>query len=310
MANGSYHRRSSISGALVLIAVGVFFLIWKIRPDVDLWDILFHYWPLILIFIGLGKIFDALLDRRDPQHGGGSFVSGVSIALLVLILIFGIAVWHGRRINFSEAHTTSTVDLLNAKSVSASIDMPSGRLELGGGSSHLLEGDFSFNRGTGTPHVDYSVRDGRGMLDINEEDQRHFHFRTAHDEWNLRLSDAVPLELKVNLGAGQNTLLLNGMNVSRLDLNMGVGQLDADFRGNRAPDLDVTIQGGIGQAQIHLPKDIGVDVQASGGIGSISTDGLHRDGDLYVNDAYGKAKSSIHMVVKGGIGEIRLEEEP
>jgi hypothetical protein len=309
MANGSYHRRSPISGALFLIAVGVFFLIWRMRPDVDMWDILFRYWPLILIFIGLGKIFDALLDRRDPKYAGESWVSGVSVALLVLILLFGLAIWRGRRISYSEAHTSSTVELQGAKSVSATIDMPSGKLELSGGSAHLLEGDFSFNRGTGTPHVDYSVSDGRGMLDINEEDPHHFHIRTAHDDWGLRFSDAVPIDLKVNLGAGQNTLRLNGMNVTRLDLNMGVGQLDADLTGKRSADLDVTIQGGIGSAHIRLPKDVGVEVQASGGIGSVDTDGLHRDGDMYVNDAYGKSKNSIHMVVKGGIGEIQLEQE-
>ncbi|HKS83287.1 MAG TPA: toast rack family protein [Candidatus Acidoferrales bacterium] len=310
MPDGRNYRRGSISGAIFLIALGVFFLVWQMRPDVDLWEILFHYWPLILIFIGIGKILDALIDRRDPAHPGDSWFSGVAVALLALILLFSLAVWKGRSVKYAEIHTTSTVDLQGAKAVNATIDMPSGTLELEGGSSRLLDADFDFNRGTGTPHVDYSVTDGHGMLDVDEQDRNHFHIRTAHDVWQLHFNDDVPLDFKINLGAGQNDLRFNGMNVTRLDLNMGVGQLDADFTGPRKSDMEVTIQGGVGSAHIRLPRNIGVQVQASGGIGSIDASGLHHDGDTYVNDAFGKSKNSIRMTIHGGIGEIRLDEEP
>jgi hypothetical protein len=50
-------------------------------------------------------------------------------------------------------------------------------------------------------------------------------------------------------------------------------------------------------------------VHASGGIGSVSTDGLTRDGDAYVNDAYGKLPTKIALEVHGGIGEINLRLE-
>lgn len=309
MADGRNYRRSSISGALFLIAVGVLFLVLQTHPNVDYWEILFHYWPLILIFIGLGKILDALVDRRDPGHTGESWFSGVALALLALIFLFAVAVWHGRSINFSEAHTTTSVDLQGAKSVTATINMPSGTLDLRGGSSRLLEGEFSFNRGTGTPHVEYGVSGDRGNLDIDEEEEHHFHIHTTHDDWGLRFSNDVPIDFKIKLGAGQSDLRLNGMNVTRLDVDMGVGQLDVDLTGPRKSDLDVAIQGGIGSARIMLPKDVGVEVQASGGIGSVDTSGLHRDGDSYTNDAYGKSKNTIHMAIKGGIGEIRLEEQ-
>jgi hypothetical protein len=50
-------------------------------------------------------------------------------------------------------------------------------------------------------------------------------------------------------------------------------------------------------------------VHASGGIGSISTDGLTRDGDDYVNAAYGKTPTSINLTVEGGVGTIVLTQE-
>jgi hypothetical protein len=52
-----------------------------------------------------------------------------------------------------------------------------------------------------------------------------------------------------------------------------------------------------------------VEVHATGGIGSISAHGLKRDGDAYVNDAFGKTPTSIKMTIEGGVGEINLIEE-
>ena len=47
---------------------------------------------------------------------------------------------------------------------------------------------------------------------------------------------------------------------------------------------------------------------ASGGIGAVDADGLTRQGDAYVNAAYGKASKNIEMNVHGGVGEIDLIE--
>ena len=73
---------------------------------------------------------------------------------------------------------------------------------------------------------------------------------------------------------------------------------------------DSDSEGGVGEANIRLPKDIGVIANASGGIGSIEAPGLHRDGNEYTNDAYGKSPVTIHLKVQGGVGTIRLLPEP
>jgi hypothetical protein len=74
--------------------------------------------------------------------------------------------------------------------------------------------------------------------------------------------------------------------------------------------LTADIEGGVGEAQIRLPKNVGVIVEASGGIGSVDAHGLKRQGDRYVNDAYGKSAATIHLKVEGGVGHIGLTQEP
>jgi hypothetical protein len=304
-------RQGSISGAIFLIGLGVFLLVLKLRPDVDFWPVLWRYWPLILIFIGVGKILDSLIASRDPQHAGERWFSGVSVALLVLIGLFVFAVYTGRTEKHAERTESRTVELQNAKTVDATVDMRAGTLDLSGGSSRLLDADFKYNDdGGGAPAVDYTVDNGEGSLHVSQGESHHLHFATTHDDWNLRFNNDVPMTLKINMGAGQSNLRLNGMDVTRLDLNLGAGELNADLTGKRKEDLEAYVNGGVGSAVIHLPRDIGVEVHASGGIGSISRGDLRQDGDAYVNEAYGKSKTSIRLTVKGGIGEISLREEP
>jgi hypothetical protein len=58
---------------------------------------------------------------------------------------------------------------------------------------------------------------------------------------------------------------------------------------------------------VRLPRDVGVEVHAKGGIGEVRPGELKKEGDAYVNDAYGKSPVTLRVNVEGGIGEINLE---
>jgi predicted membrane protein len=92
----------------------------------------------------------------------------------------------------------------------------------------------------------------------------------------------------------------------RVDVEMGVGELQMDLRGTPTHDYNVRIRGGVGEATVHLPHGIGVYAAGNGGIGEIHTEGLRRQGDHWVNDAYNDAKVRIHVDIEGGIGQINL----
>lgn len=305
----SSRYRGSIAGALIVISIGIFFLIANLRPEINPWPILFRYWPLILIFIGVGKIFDSFVFRDRTGGPGGDHLSGVSVAFVALILIFGLAVWRGHKVEGREfVHDTHGVALLGAKDVSADIEMPAGQLNLTGGNNELLDSDFSYDREEGTPSVNYSVNDGHGSLTISQEGH-HIHFGSTRNTWNLRFGGDEPLDLKLKMGAGQSDLDFRGINLHHLEVNIGAGQTTLNLTGPRTSDLDADIQGGVGSATIRLPKDVGVRVHASGGIGSINTDGLMNENGAYVNAAYGKSTQTINLEVHGGIGEINLDLE-
>ena len=318
MADGRSPRGTSLVLPIVLITVGALFLYANWRPAFDPWPILRTYWPLILVFVGVGKMWDATRARRNPdgtvRSGGVSL--GATFGALAAVLVLVILFWHGRAFSRdrrfaddAQQHNSRIVERQNAKSVNMTLEAGAGELNVSGGSSHLLDAEFRYSDSYGTPRVEYNVNDGVGQLNISQ-DSTSVHFGRSHNEWNLRLGNEVPLELKIEMGAGRGRLKLRDLPVTRLEMSMGAGQADLDLTGDRKSDLVANLEGGVGQVTIHLPRNVGVVAHASGGIGSISARGFRHDDDEYTNEAYGKTPATIHLKVEGGVGQISLIEEP
>ena len=313
MAQDGNPRRVSLVFPIILITIGGLFLMHNWRPSFDPWSILRDYWPLILIFIGLGKVWDNLQRSRNPNAPPGVSM-GATIGVLAFVVVLVLLIWHGhglsRRHGYSSGsiHTTRIVEPQLAKSARAKLEMSAGQLNVDGGGNNLLDADFNFSDSFDEPRVDYHVAGEVGDLSVSQ-DSRSVHFGNSRNEWNLRFNKEIPLELKVDMGAGQGNLRFRDIPLTRLDLHMGAGQVDVDLTGERKTNLTADIQGGVGQANIRLPKNVGVIAQASGGIGSVQTHGLKHDGESYTNDAYGKSPVTIHLTVQGGIGEIVLTQE-
>jgi hypothetical protein len=261
-------------------------------------------------------MWDVTRARQNPDGTPRSSVSlGPTFGALAFVLVLVVLFWHGRAFtrdrHYSSdlQHQSRTVDAQGAKSVHVSLETSSGEFDISGGSSHLLDADFNYSGSYETPRVDYNVADGVGHLNISQDDGST-HFGASHNQWNMHFSNDVPLELKIQMGAGRGQLHLRDMPVTRLEMSMGAGQADLDLTGDRKNDLIADLEGGVGQVTIRLPRKIGVVARASGGIGSVEAHGLRHEGDEYTNEAYGKTPATIHLTVQGGVGQISLIEEP
>jgi hypothetical protein len=313
MAQDGAPRHGSLVLPILLITIGGLFLYANWRPSFDPWPILTTYWPLILIFLGVGKLWEVSRRRQNPDAPRSSMGATAGILAVVLLLFallwHGHAFSHGRRFSSSLRHDARTVDLAGAKTVRADLSIAAGQLTLRGGSSHLLDADFDYAEREGSPQIEYTVNGGKGELKISQEGGEP-NIGGTNNTWSLHFSDNVPLDLNMNMGAGEGDLRLRELDVTNLNVNMGAGRVEVDLTGDRKKDLDADIEGGVGQAVIRLPRKIGVIVNASGGIGSIDASGLKHDGDEYTNAAYGKSPVTIRLKVQGGVGQISLTQEP
>ena len=78
----SHWRRPSLLGALIWIGLGVLFLLRNFGIGPDFWSLAGHYWPVLLILLGLGKVLEYLFHKDSISVSFGELFG---IILLILI---------------------------------------------------------------------------------------------------------------------------------------------------------------------------------------------------------------------------------
>ena len=304
-------RSRSLVFPIILILVGGVFLYRNWHPAFSPWPVLKAYWPLILIFVGLGKMWDATQGAKQSAKPGVSIGSTVAVLLFVLVIV--VLMWRSpsfadrNRSGHLVDHISETRDLQGVTSLNAVVTITAGELNLSGGTSRAFEGEFDYATSWARPQIEYNVSGKSAKLNIAQEN--HGPLLGPDNTWWLRLNDQVPLDLQIKMGAAKGDLNFRDINLKKLHIEGGVGKIDVDLTGKRGSDLDVDIHGGIGQAVIRLPKNVGVVVEAKGGIGAVTTNGLKKEDGSYVNDAYKRSQHTVHVTVEGGIGNIDLSVE-
>src|SRR5215217_2734058 len=205
-------------------------------------------------------------------------------------------------------HVSRSVDLKNADSVRAQLKMGAGELHITGGADQLMEGDFSYNVSEWKPKVSYDVNGQEGELVVKQGSANSGSLDgKARNEWDITMNEEVPTDLVVKMGAGESDLDLDSLTLKGLDLKMGAGKSTVDLTGDYAQGFDASIEGGVGEATVLVPSEVGVRVKAEGGLGKINAEGFQREGEAYVNDAYGDSDVTLDVDVRGGVGQINLE---
>jgi hypothetical protein len=205
---------------------------------------------------------------------------------------------------------TRSVEVENAESVQVNLRLAIGKLEVGGGAgeTRLMEADFAYNVAAWEPGVDYEVVGDSGELSVHQRGLGEgVPTRDVRNEWNLRLNDDVPVDLTVQMGGGVGNLDLDNLALTGLNLDVGAGSTRVDLSGDWGRDVSAVVRGGAGQVTVLLPSRMGARVEAGTRLGRVNADNLRREGEAYVNDAYGDSDDTLKVEVTGGVGQINLE---
>ena len=82
-------RRRSVTGPILLILLGGVFLIYNLRPDIQLFDLLAQYWPFLLIAWGTLRLLEILVDYFRGTLGNAAGFSGGEVVLIVFLCFIG-----------------------------------------------------------------------------------------------------------------------------------------------------------------------------------------------------------------------------
>jgi hypothetical protein len=169
----SEHRRGSMVWAILLIGLGVLFLIGNLRPNVDAWWIFARYWPLLFIFLGLGKLWDYYQRRSSPEAAKRRWLGGGEVAIILVVALLGIALTGGRgHVRWSSGprlHDVQSIELPGAESAKIHVDMPAGHFDLSGGAAKAVEATFDYYEHEGKPTISHEVHGSQGEVSITQD---------------------------------------------------------------------------------------------------------------------------------------------
>jgi hypothetical protein len=245
-------------------------------------------------------------SEMNKQKAWSGMVIRFAVLLVGALLLIGCA----PRIRVGELQSESqTVELGDAEAVQVEISFGAGVLDVSGGAEELLEADFSYNVARLKPVVEYT----NGTLVVRQPGTEGLPalqgIADFRNEWDLRLNNEMPIDLSVDMGAGNSNLQLAGLSLNRLDIRLGASESTIDLGGDWVRDLEATIDAGAADINVKLPKDVGVRVRVESGPHTIEVAGLTKDGNVYTNAAYGVSDVTLEIEVEVGIGNINLEVE-
>lgn len=258
-------------------------------------------------------------------------ISLIATAALSLFLGCRLSAFGIRTVQVGPLRSESTtIGPQGAELVRVTVRIGAGELTVRRGDVALLDAEFTYNVDEWEPEVVYEVTNGQGRLTLRQPDVDRISLtgRTRY-RWDLRFGDAIPLDMRIEAGAGNHEMNLSGLPItdlnvtlgagdarvdlsnnptlSRLDLSIGAGSVAVDLSGPQDRNAQVEIRGGVGSTTVRLPEDIGVRVDVTRGIGDLEMIGLRREGNVWVNQAYGESEVTMEVRIRAGVGRIALE---
>ncbi len=205
---------------------------------------------------------------------------------------------------------TESVELADAERARVLVQMIVGELTISGGATDLMEGQFTYSASRYAPEISYAVREeGIGDLEVRQPTATLPGVRVETDDniWNVNLSDDVPLNLLVQMGAGNTWLDLSSLSLEALDIEAGIGESEIDLSGTWQSDISGHIVAGPERLHLLLPAQTGVRVSITGPVIEVNVVGLQGENGVWVNEAFNDDGPNLFLDIEGGGGQIDLE---
>lgn len=312
--SGRSRRRHHITGPVVLIALGLVFLGQNLGIlPFDTWLNLWQFWPVLLIMAGVELILG--------HSGIGSAIASIFMIVTILAIVgvfafFGqIGTWGVSGAHFAAAgpfqtnHVTQEIG--SAQRGIIDLEHGAGRLEVSAlplESAQLLEGDLAYSensalerraesRGDGT-YVRLGARNGYNGIPFGNS------FR---QDWTVRLSPNVPLDVRVHSGASAVSMDLSQLKVTNLNVDSGASGVDITLPSN-AGQTQAFVKAGVAGVHLRIPEGVSARIRIQNGLSgsTVDTSRFPKNGSYYQSPDYESATNKVDLRVETGISGVTI----
>jgi len=299
--------RPGLIGPLMLITVGVLLLLnqagalpWRV------WGILWRFWPVVLILIGL-----------DILVKGSRSLLVYIISLLVAVAVLGGVVAytiHQSRQDTSTWQAISTDSLREGRQDADRGDVGlrfgAGTLAIGAlsDSPSFVEGTIEYGQYSAKARKDFGLKDGRASFSLEAQSPSlpgSIPGLNIGDRWDLNFTRRIPLDMSVDAGVGKVEIDLSDMKVAEFNLKTGVGEVmvTVPAAGQTRASIDL----GIGSITVLVPHGVAAEIDVSRALCTVRVDKRFvRSGDVYETSDYHTATNTIELEITCAIGTITV----
>ena len=264
----SRQRSSGIFSGLVLITVGALLLLHNYR-GLELGDLLYRWWPLAIIFLGLIKLYERTIASRNPDSGPSRITSGeIFLVVGMLVLVSGVV----------------AVDILKSK-------VPGGRWDVPMGDSYPFDLDVAPKTVPANARV--TIRGGRGDITVRTADTLEIRVADKKNIHSWNESDAQRRSGPISVEIVQNG---DGYEIHPTGVGAGDSRVAIDMDIQVPKKASVTVRnerGGITVSDMTAPVSVtssSGDVEVRDTSSDVTIE-MHK-GDVKVTDTKGDIKIS------------------
>ena len=267
----SQPRSSGVFPGLVLLATGVLLLLHNYR-GLDVHDVLFRWWPLVLIFLGAIKLYERTAGNRSGDLSSARITAGEVFLVIGMLTLLSVVV--------AVEYTKSVV-----------VDKIPG-VDIGWGDAYSFDLDVAPK--TVPPDSRITIRNVVGDIAVrpSDTDEIHVSGKKSARAWNE--SDAQHRADPVSVEIAQNG---DGFEIHPTGISAGDARVSVDMEIDVPKKASVTIRsekkGDITVSDMTTPVTVSgangdVEVRDTGSDVSIDI----RKGDVKVSDTNGNVKIS------------------
>ncbi len=256
-------KNNDITLGIILIFIGGLFLLNTL--DIiryNIWNLLFSYWPVFLIIIGINILFKSTKLW---------WVSPLLIIVLLLVLFVPTGYMpsyiekfrHDNRTQirpsterFESEHEYQ--DKYHYLDVFLSVD--SGRIDIASLSdnNNLYELFYNYHQEEPNLNFDFDSENNRAQLNLNHVISFEIDQVDVINNSRLKFHEDVLYNISIESGVGRYNLDLKDLNVEELSINTGISEIYISYNDFTN---ETTINSGASNIEFEFPEDIGIQIE-------------------------------------------------
>lgn len=290
-------RGRGIANSTFWIAFGLALLLSNYhRISWTAWEILFTFWPVFLVAIGIDLLF---VQRSIRQR--------ILASLLVISILGALALMFDSGMFSNPLNRIKIIQLregVDLGSISLRPSLSHLKLYAQGSSSYLVEGEVENWEGEQI-RDSYVISKKQGDFELESSGMLFIYEPGTSNraEWNLGITSRIPVLIEIDQVIGVQNLVLTGLNVQSFDSSLVAGEINLTLPVEAQFDSKIELI--IGQIAINVPRDVGFRLEGKPVLGSVRfPESYLQSGEDYVSPGFDEKDRKVSMRLEQIVGQV------